>query len=279
MSSSSDKFISPETNVHFIDCSPAWPLLSKEERLYIYHFARASWEGAKICAFQRSYESPGLFVLLRAIFSEGCESLKGKALAKGITEDEWTNLLVFSAAALQSIGNYVSFGDKKFIPNINPDKFWIVIISSKAYEEHKDSITDIWNNIKEVMYKTEAPFANIGFRENGGLTTYYSANMTKKEAEKIKGFQEKERIAPWNTRIIKEDEKTFCLTIASAEKGHLPYIKDHEWEGVKVRVENGEFAPFIKKVMHHLSECLKHADNDNKKEMLKSYVEHFKYGE
>jgi dipeptidyl-peptidase-3 len=216
---------------------------------------------------------------LRSIFAGGCESLKEKALSKGITEDEWKHLLVYSAATLQNIGNYTSFGDNKFIPDITPDKFWTVITCSKAYEEHKEAITDIWENIKEVIYKTEAPFGTIRFREDGGLTTYYSANMTKKEAEIIKNFQEKEKIAPWNTRLLKRDEKSFCLTIASAEMGNLPYIKEHEWEGVKVEVRNGEFAPFMKKVVYHLSECLKYADNDNKKKMLENYVEHFKYGE
>jgi dipeptidyl-peptidase-3 len=31
--------------------------------------SKAAWEGSKICWFQRSYESPGLFVLLKLIFS------------------------------------------------------------------------------------------------------------------------------------------------------------------------------------------------------------------
>lgn len=279
MSSSGNRFISPETNVHFIDCSSAWPLLSKDERLYAYHFARASWEGAKVCAFQRSYESPGLIVLLRAIFAEGCESLKAKALAKGITEDEWIRCLVYSAATLQNLGNYTSFGDRKFIPEITADKFWTVITCSKAYEEHKEELSDIWENVKEVTYKTEAPFGEMAFRENNGLTTYYSSNMKKVEAEKIKEFQETIKVTPWNTRLLKIDDKNYCLTIASAEKGHLPYIKVHEWEGLKISVENGEFAPFMKKVVYHLSEGLKYADNDTKRKMLENYVEHFKYGE
>lgn len=42
-----------ETNVHFVDCASAWKGISKTEQLYAYYFARAAWEGAKVCAFQR----------------------------------------------------------------------------------------------------------------------------------------------------------------------------------------------------------------------------------
>lgn len=277
--SAGDHSISPETNVHLIDCSSAWPLLTKEEQLYAYHFARASWEGAKICAFQRSYESPGLLFLLRAVFAHGCESLKSKALGKGVTEEEWTRLLVYAAAALQNIGNYTSFGDRKFVPAISSDKFWAVITSSEAYEQHKDQLTDTWESIKDIIYKTEAPFGNIGFRENGGLTAYYSSNVSKKEAEEVKKFQEEKKIAPWNTRLVKVGEKNYCLTIASAEKGNLPYVTAYEWEGLKISVENGEFAPFMRRVVHHLTECLKYVSDANRIKMLEAYIEHFKYGE
>ena len=41
--------------------------------------ARASWEGSKICWFQRSYESPGLLVLLKLVFAEGVDKLKDRA--------------------------------------------------------------------------------------------------------------------------------------------------------------------------------------------------------
>ena len=126
---------------------------------------------------------------------------------------------------------------------------------------------------------TETPFHILGFREENGLTTYYSAGMKKEEAAKIKEFQEKMKIEPWNTRLVKLDDKTYWLRLASAEKGKLPYVKTHEWEGLKIIVENGEFAPFMKKVVEHLKECLKYADNENKKKMLIDYIEHFSYGE
>eukprot|EP01022_Parablepharisma_sp_SALTPOND_P017709 TRINITY_DN287_c0_g1_i1.p1 TRINITY_DN287_c0_g1~~TRINITY_DN287_c0_g1_i1.p1 ORF type:complete len:741 (+),score=95.70 TRINITY_DN287_c0_g1_i1:8973-11195(+) len=274
-----EQFISVDTNVHFIDCSSAWPLLSKDEQLYAYHFARASWEGAKICTFQRSFESPGLLVLLRATFAEGPENLKGKVLSQGVTEEEWNQFLAFSAATMQNCGNYRSFGDKKFIPQISPEKFWTIVKSSEGYKKNTTEISDIWDAIKDVIYRVEPPFKVIGFRNENGLTSYYSANITKEEATKIKDFQEGLKISPLNTRLVKLGLNHYCLKLASVEKGGLPYIKSYEWEGLKIIVENGEFAPFMAKTVDHLKECLKYAANENQKNMLSDYIEHFQYGE
>lgn len=64
------------TPVHRIECGPAWNLLTKQEQLYAFYMSRAAWEGAKICFFQRSYESPALFVLLKLVFTQDLDQLK-----------------------------------------------------------------------------------------------------------------------------------------------------------------------------------------------------------
>jgi len=274
-----DQIIPVDASVHFLDCNEAWALLTEKEQLYAYHFTQASWEGAKICTFQRSYESPALVILLRAIFAEGHKSLKDKAIAQGVSEEEWKQLVVYAAATLQNLGNYKSFGDKKFIPELSAEKFWTVVKLSEIYKKYKTEIDDIWKAIGEIVYKIGVPFNVLGFSDQNAVTTYYSAKITKAEATKLKEFQEEMKISPLNTRLIKLNESTYWLRLASAEKGNLPYIKTHEWKDLKVVVENGEFAYIMKKVIYHLEECLKYVDNEHKKEMLQEYIEHFKYGE
>lgn len=71
------EFIPVTTNIHSIECPSAFNQLTKQEKLYAYHMARAAWEGSKLCWFQRSYESPALLVLLKLLFSsQPIESLK-----------------------------------------------------------------------------------------------------------------------------------------------------------------------------------------------------------
>jgi dipeptidyl-peptidase-3 len=85
--------------------------------------SRAAWEGSKICYFQRSYESPALFVLLKLVFTTDMAALKQRVFSAGLTESEWAQMLAYSAAVFQNCGNYKSFGDTKFVPELSPDAF------------------------------------------------------------------------------------------------------------------------------------------------------------
>ncbi len=58
MSSLKDYTIPTSAGVRSIDAKTAFEKLNPKEQAYVYHFSKASWAGAKICYFQRSYESP-----------------------------------------------------------------------------------------------------------------------------------------------------------------------------------------------------------------------------
>lgn len=98
--------------------------------------ARASWEGSKVCWFQRSYEGPGLFVLLKLIFGKGIVTLKEQSLAAGVTEAQWTQFMAYSAAVFNNCGNFRSFGDTKFVPELDSAAFKKIFESSSAFETH-----------------------------------------------------------------------------------------------------------------------------------------------
>ena len=84
------EFIPITASVHSVECETSFGQLDTKEALYAYHMTRASWEGSKICWFQRSYESPALFVLLKLIFGKSVDEAKAAAVAGGISEDEWS---------------------------------------------------------------------------------------------------------------------------------------------------------------------------------------------
>ena len=69
--------------VHSIRCGEAWSQLSDTEQAYAYYFYKASWEGAKMGYFQRSYEAPGLFVLFQIVFSDDINEYRQAVLDKG----------------------------------------------------------------------------------------------------------------------------------------------------------------------------------------------------
>ena len=53
-----------------LKCKSAFELLSDKEKMYAYYLYKASWEGAKICLYQCSLESPYLFDIFQNIFSK-----------------------------------------------------------------------------------------------------------------------------------------------------------------------------------------------------------------
>jgi dipeptidyl-peptidase-3 len=87
--------------------------------------AKASWEGYKICYFQRSYESPGLFLMIQDMFSHS--SLRQAAASAGLTENDWEQFEAYCAGVLANAGNYREFGDTKFVPELDQAKFTAVI--------------------------------------------------------------------------------------------------------------------------------------------------------
>ena len=91
------EFLPVTAPVHSIECSAAFAQLESNEALYAYYMTRASWEGAKICWFQRSYESPALNVLLSLVFGDGTQSAKDRATASGVSDEEWRQFVVYSA--------------------------------------------------------------------------------------------------------------------------------------------------------------------------------------
>ena len=116
------KEIIPTTaNIHSIACLKSFNQLEHREKMYAYHFARAAWQGSRICWFQRSAESPALLVMLYNLWSKGIEEVR-KQNAE-LSDDQMSMLYAYSAAVFQNCGNFKSFGDTKFVPALEPTLF------------------------------------------------------------------------------------------------------------------------------------------------------------
>jgi dipeptidyl-peptidase-3 len=61
-------YIHLSTTLSQLDCEVAFNALAPEQALYAYYFSKAAWNGAKICFFERSYESPALLYLILKAF-------------------------------------------------------------------------------------------------------------------------------------------------------------------------------------------------------------------
>jgi len=273
-----DLYILPnETPVVPLDCTAAFDTLTDKEKKYAHYIARASAEGTLIVFLQVSPEAPALFVVLYEVFkNESVESAKARALSSGWTEEEFTALLAFASGFYANGGNYRGFGDTKIIPNVDKEKLKAFLESSVAFKKNP-KLTSVWNSIQDRVFSLEPNHLALGFG-NEGVTTYHTSNVTKEDAELIDRYFKSKNIESWNTRLIKTEENgkpVFTIFVASVNPG---VQSSEEFEGVKVIVETGDYSPLLARVNRELINAIPHAANENQKQMLQKYADHFNQG-
>jgi dipeptidyl-peptidase III len=241
--------------------------LQLNEALYAYHFAQASWSGAKICYFERSYESPAILYLLLKGFQKGAketvETVKGK-----VEEEAVNQILVYLSAVIDNAGNYKSFGDSKFIPECSEEDFRKFFLSTPYWSVHAEDFEKIYSRIGKMIFNAETPYALINFVDKNGTSGYYSKNITSFEAEKVKDITIGKGLKSENNRLTKQSETEFTIKIASIDSRE----ETIEQNGLKLKLKYGEFAPFLKDLNDHLSQAQKYAANEHQAKMIDSYL-------
>lgn len=113
-----------------------------------------------------------------------------------------------------------------------------------------------------------------------GVTTYFSANCTTKDAELIQQFLKEEKLEAWNTRCFKTVEGTSVTYEIRSASADLVQEKpvSKEFEGARVNLTIGDYSPLMAELASHLEKAQKHASNDTEKSMLKSYEASFLQG-
>ena len=117
-------------------------------------------------------------MLLQLVYSQSLEKLKKSSMDRNVTEAEWRQMLAYSAAVFDNHGNYRSFGDTKFVPELEPEKFEAVVRASESYQTHQEVIDKILGLISKEVFTESEPYYHIGFPDKGGQTSYYSSNVT-----------------------------------------------------------------------------------------------------
>ena len=117
----------PEGGVPFlqIDCAHAWENLTAREKLYAHFLSAASWAGAPVAAHQCSRESATLLWLVQRCF-RGPRAVSGVVAAVAAevgSADVAARFVEYAASVLGNLGNYLNFGDTKFVPRLTRAQF------------------------------------------------------------------------------------------------------------------------------------------------------------
>ncbi|EGC29783.1 hypothetical protein DICPUDRAFT_58624 [Dictyostelium purpureum] len=262
--------VSRETPVYKLDATEAFKKLTEKEKLYSHYLSQACWWGSKICLGQTSVESAPIFHLLQNIFSLSTfKALREKLVPSVVSEVEYNDLLLYAATFYGNMGNYLSFGDSKFIPRIPKEKFEKIIKTI-----NNETISKYWSQCGELMYSLEKNQRELGVDGNG-ISTYYSPNITKVEIEKVQKFLDSIHLSPYNTRLFKVSENNYNVLVASVNT--IP-VKSHQYEGYTINIVYGDWSKDLARVADNMRKAIPYAANDNQVNMLKKYVEHFEDG-
>eukprot|EP01132_Coremiostelium_polycephalum_P002015 gene2015-2482_t len=266
-----EHFITPtDVPIYRLNVTEAFKGLTPKEKKYAHHFSQAAWWGSKICLGQTSTESPVIFSLFQRLFSlVSVDDLKSKVVPSLVSEDEFKHLLQYTASFYGNLGNYLSFGDSKFIPRIPKEKFQLVV------ESVQDSkLNEYWKQCGDIMYSLEEKLREMGI-DGKGISTYYTPGITKAEIQLVQEFMTEKCMEAYNTRLFKIDNENYHLLIASAQPKEST---THKFKNITITIVYGDWSKNLTKVVQHLQEAIKYAANETQVNMIKKYIDHFATG-
>jgi dipeptidyl-peptidase-3 len=122
------------------------------------------------------------------------------------------------------MGNYSSFGNTKFIPELECYKFEEILKCSNNFSE----INYIWDCIKDIVYDNSLNFKTINLNERQGKNNYYLGDIREEDIKLVDKFLLEKNIEVLNTRLMKINPNKFCYLVASCEE------RIEEWENSNI---------------------------------------------
>ncbi|KAL7340779.1 aflatoxin-detoxifizyme [Rhodotorula toruloides] len=256
--------------------------LTREEKLYAHYISQASWAGGRIIQRQTTPTAERLCDLVIATFSAAkgkaadLEALKAKS---GVSDEDWNELLAYSAQVLSNLSNMRSFGATKFIPRVSEQSFEAVVKAS----QRSDVALPLWQELKEEIYSLSPEASlSIGKPSAGHVSAYYPSSPAPSDAQvdEVQALCDAAGISTANTRLSRVSDTELVLLVASisALPSHYPKSLKSEKLGFEVRLQAGDYADALAKVDAALAQAGQYAANDNQREMLKHYAKSFETG-
>ncbi|KFB44745.1 AGAP004394-PA-like protein [Anopheles sinensis] len=261
----SDKaqYVLPNTQpIVELECATAFNNLTEKEKQYAHFFSKASWTGGLVALVQSSPESPLIFSLLHRIFlAEPVDTLKESAISAGVSEDEFTAFLVYTCGFLANAGNYKGMGDSKIVPNLDENKFELIVKSSAAYKANNELIGSLWERTKVPIFLLTERTKTLGLCDTG-VTTYFSSNVTREDTELISEWMKEHKFEAYICRTFKTEENgktVYDIKLASSEEGDKKGLtrEPEEYKGCIFKITRGDY----KELMQLVADALEEAKN------------------
>jgi len=300
----SSPYVNVKTDLLMLDSEAAFAGLSEKEKLYAFYLYSASNLAAPIVARQRSAESFDIIKLFSLFFvSLTADKQADKQAASAAISKLPAELLVYVSQLFYNHSNYMGFGDCKFIPQLAEAEMEAVLSQSAVWGSY---LQPLWLKVKDAMYSYQPQDRQIGCYPDG-RNNYYSADMTKEEAE-AEAVSTGD-MSPYNTRIFRIGNKVitdnnsddsvvdnndsnskknkYAVYVASVDSGHgslsVPFSvgadgKLVEDDKIHPTFIYGDHSEYLAHTVANLKQAINYASNDNQVKMLQSYIEAFQTG-
>uniref|UniRef100_A0A8C4Q4K5 Dipeptidyl peptidase 3 n=1 Tax=Eptatretus burgeri TaxID=7764 RepID=A0A8C4Q4K5_EPTBU len=258
--------------------------LSLREKLYAHYLSLAAWYGGLIVLLQTSPESPAIYAMLQRIFrTQSPDELRTIATSTaGLSDTDYTSFLVYAAGVYSNMGNYKSFGDSKFVPNLPKEKLKKLVWSSLAFQNNQEEMTTIWEACEDRMFSLEDHERQLGLGSEG-ISTYFSGNCTTEDAKLAQRFLDEKEISAYNTRLFKvvapdhsvQYEVRLASVVTQEEDNKCG---SYQFEGKSFIVKRGDYSSLLSRVVTNLNKAKEHTANDVQVKMLEQYIRSFTLG-
>lgn len=234
----------------------------------------------------------------RIITAESVESLRVSSSDK-VSDDEFTvnkqkkyihlqsldlisfqAFVVYMSGFFANAGNYKGFGDSKFVPGLVVDKMELIIKSSKAYQQNRDEIEQMWSFAKASIFTLNDSNKSLGLKGEG-VTTYFSSNCTRADADIVTAWMKTKKLEAYISRTFKtvdgDGKASYEIRLASAETENVQGITvpAEDYNGASFQVTRGDYSKLLPYVIENLLEAKNYVANVGQKNMLENIIESF----
>ncbi|KAH3898802.1 dipeptidyl-peptidase III SCDLUD_005140 [Saccharomycodes ludwigii] len=267
--------------------------LTTKEKLYTYYMSKASHCGTRIVLRQVSHESESIFDLIMHIHKTLITTDGAKTYTDFVGDSsEAQSYLEYASQFLSNLGNYKSFGDRKFIPGCSIDTWYKLMDAAQININDKPNVSlggypfDTYKDLlHKGVYNVTDKVALLGFPSEGHISSYYLGKAVSAEDMNLlkREVFGKYGILPENTRINKINENFFEILVASYDKdNNIDYYPSGEFtlddNVTKCVFKFGDHSREMGMICRYLNLAKEYAANNNQVKMLDEYIKHFKTG-
>lgn len=175
-------------------------------------------------------------------------------------------------------------GDTKFVPNLDQNKFEVIVKASKVYQSQKEVVEGLWAKCAKPIYDLTDHTKSLGLGDHG-VTTYFSDNCTKEDSDLVSDWLKTKKYEGYICRTFKtvaeNGQATYDIKLASVEQGSKPGITSdpEEFKGAVFKITRGDYSKLLALVNENLLRAKESAANENQSQMISEYVKSFTEGD